>query len=79
MPPEDNITKESKDKISEDKKVDENFDVGETLELDLDTDQLNLFNEKIKVAVDIGNSNVVIGLNIENNWEKVYRLSSKKI
>ena len=46
VPPEDNITKESKDKISEDKKVDENFDVGETLELDLDTDQLNLFNEK---------------------------------
>ena len=53
--------------------------MGETLELDLDTDQLNLFNEKIKVAVDIGNSNVVIGLNIENKWEKVYRLSSKKI
>ena len=46
MPPEDNITRVSKDKISEDKKVDENFDVGETLELDLDTDQLNLFNEK---------------------------------
>ena len=43
---EDKITKKPKDKISEDKKVDENFDVGETLELDLDTDQLNLFNEK---------------------------------
>ena len=24
----------------------DNFDVGETLELDLDTDQLNLFDEK---------------------------------
>ena len=34
--------------------------------------------KKIKVAVDIGNSNVVIGLFIENKWEKVYRLSSKK-
>jgi len=34
--------------------------------------------KKIKVAVDIGNSNVVIGLYTENNWEKVYRLSSKK-
>ena len=46
MTKEDKITKKPKDKISEDKKVDENFDVGETLELDLDTDQLNLFNEK---------------------------------
>ena len=34
--------------------------------------------KKIKVAVDIGNSNVVIGLFIENKWEKVYRLSSRK-
>jgi len=31
-------------KISEDKK--ENFDVGESIDLDLDSDQLNLFNEK---------------------------------
>ena len=34
--------------------------------------------KKIKVAVDIGNSNIVIGLLIDNNWEKVYRLSSRK-
>ena len=34
--------------------------------------------KKIKVAVDIGNSNVVIGLFLKNKWEKVYRLSSRK-
>ena len=34
--------------------------------------------KKIKVAVDIGNSNVVIGLFVGGKWEKVYRLSSKK-
>ena len=34
--------------------------------------------KKIKVAVDIGNSNIVIGLFIDYKWEKVYRLSSKK-
>jgi type III pantothenate kinase len=34
--------------------------------------------KKIKVAVDIGNSNVVIGLLVDSKWEKVYRLSSKK-
>ena len=34
--------------------------------------------KKIKVAVDIGNSNIVIGLFINCKWEKVYRLSSKK-
>ncbi|MBE97778.1 MAG: pantothenate kinase [Flammeovirgaceae bacterium] len=34
--------------------------------------------KKIKVAVDVGNSNIVIGLLIDNNWEKVYRLSSRK-
>lgn len=34
--------------------------------------------KKIKVAVDIGNSNVVIGLFMDNKWKKVYRLSSRK-
>ena len=34
--------------------------------------------KKIKVAIDIGNSNIVIGLYCENSWEKIYRLSSKK-
>ena len=34
--------------------------------------------KKIKVAVDIGNSNVVIGLFVDGKWEKIYRLSSKK-
>ena len=34
--------------------------------------------KKIKVAVDIGNSNVVIGLNLDNEWIKIYRLSTKK-
>ena len=34
--------------------------------------------KKIKVAVDIGNSNVVIGLHVEGKWEKIYRLSSRK-
>ena len=34
--------------------------------------------KKIKIAIDIGNSNVVIGLNNSNSWEKIYRLSSKK-
>ena len=34
--------------------------------------------KKIKVAVDIGNSNVVIGLYIDGKWEKIYRLSSRK-
>ena len=40
------IKKIEKDKkeISEEKK--ENFDVGESIDLDLDSDQLNLFNEK---------------------------------
>jgi len=33
--------------------------------------------KKIKVAVDIGNSNVVIGLFIENKWEKVYCVPSR--
>ncbi len=34
--------------------------------------------KKIKIAVDIGNSNVVIGLFRDNKWEKIYRLNSKK-
>ena len=34
--------------------------------------------KKIKVAVDIGNSNVVIGLNLDNEWIKIYRLSTKR-
>ena len=34
--------------------------------------------KKIKIAVDIGNSNIVIGLYSKNSWEKIYRLSSKK-
>jgi type III pantothenate kinase len=34
--------------------------------------------KKIKVAVDVGNSNVVIGLNCDGVWEKIYRLSTKK-
>ena len=34
--------------------------------------------KKIKVAVDIGNSNVVIGLYVDGKWEKIYRLSSRK-
>ena len=34
--------------------------------------------KKIKVAVDIGNSNIVIGLYKEGVWGKIYRLSSKK-
>ena len=35
--------------------------------------------KKIKIAVDIGNSNVVIGLYTNGKWEKIYRLSTKKI
>ena len=34
--------------------------------------------KKIKVAVDVGNSNVVIGLYFEGVWEKIYRLSTKR-
>ena len=34
--------------------------------------------KKIKVAIDIGNSNIVIGLYSSKKWEKIYRLSSKK-
>jgi len=34
--------------------------------------------KKIKIAVDIGNTNIVIGLNSNNEWLKIYRLSSKK-
>ena len=34
--------------------------------------------KKIKIAVDIGNSNVVIGLYTNGEWEKIYRLSTKK-
>lgn len=34
--------------------------------------------KKIKVAVDVGNSNVVIGLYFNGVWEKIYRLSTKK-
>lgn len=34
--------------------------------------------KKIKIAVDIGNTNIVIGLNSNNEWSKIYRLSSKK-
>lgn len=34
--------------------------------------------KKIKIAVDIGNTNVVIGLYSNNKWLKIYRLSSKK-
>ena len=34
--------------------------------------------KKIKIAVDIGNSNVVIGLYTNGKWEKIYRLSTKK-
>ncbi|MEC7895449.1 MAG: type III pantothenate kinase, partial [Bacteroidota bacterium] len=33
--------------------------------------------KKIKIAVDIGNTNIVIGLNSNNEWSKIYRLSSK--
>ena len=41
------ITPKEKPKKTVPKKENEdNFDVGETLELDLDTDQLNLFDEK---------------------------------
>ena len=34
--------------------------------------------KKIKIAVDIGNTNIVIGLYYNNEWLKIYRLSSKK-
>ena len=34
--------------------------------------------KKIKVAVDVGNSNVVIGLYFDGVWEKIYRLSTKR-
>ncbi len=34
--------------------------------------------KKIKIAVDIGNSNIVIGLYTNGKWEKIYRLSTKK-
>ena len=34
--------------------------------------------KKIKIAVDIGNTNIVIGLNSNNEWSKIYLLSSKK-
>ena len=34
--------------------------------------------KKIKIAVDIGNTNIVIGLYFNNEWLKIYRLSSKK-
>ncbi len=34
--------------------------------------------KKIKIAVDIGNTNIVIGLYSNNEWLKIYRLSSKK-
>ena len=34
--------------------------------------------KKIKVAIDIGNSNVVIGLYSNDTWIKIYRLSTKK-
>jgi type III pantothenate kinase len=34
--------------------------------------------KKIKIAVDVGNSNVVIGLCCDGVWEKIYRLSTKK-
>lgn len=34
--------------------------------------------KKIKVAIDVGNSNVVIGLYCDGVWEKIYRLSTKK-
>ena len=34
--------------------------------------------KKIKIAVDIGNTNIVIGLHSNNEWLKIYRLSSKK-
>ena len=34
--------------------------------------------KKIKVAVDVGNSNVVIGLYFNGVWEKIYRLSTKR-
>ena len=34
--------------------------------------------KKIKVAVDVGNSNVVIGLYFDGIWEKIYRLSTKR-
>ena len=34
--------------------------------------------KKIKIAVDIGNSNIVIGLHVNGEWLKIYRLSSKK-
>ena len=40
-----NFEDKSKNKTTKTEGED-NFDVGETLELDLDTDQLNLFDEK---------------------------------
>ena len=39
-------TGEKQKKVAPKKEKDDTFDVGETLELDLDTDQLNLFDEK---------------------------------
>ena len=39
-------SEEKPKKAEQDKEKDDTFDVGETLELDLDTDQLNLFDEK---------------------------------
>ena len=41
--PEDENVNESDNKEN---KNEENFEVGESIELDLDSDQLNLFNEK---------------------------------
>ena len=43
---EDEVLSQNKNVKDNDKSNQENFDVGESLELDLDSDQLNLFNEK---------------------------------
>ena len=42
------VEKSDTDELNKDNEIEkqENFDVGESVELDLDTDQLNLFNEK---------------------------------
>lgn len=43
---EDKVSPQKKDENKKEELEQENFDVGESLELDLDSDQLNLFNEK---------------------------------
>ena len=43
---EDEVLSQNKNVKDNEESNQENFDVGESLELDLDSDQLNLFNEK---------------------------------